>query len=89
MEAKLTRKEIQRFYDQEWVELIDYDWDEAEPYPKAGVVRSHAKTRKQLSAQVQSNAVMDSAILFVGDWNLPENSVLNFNKHRLVINSKQ
>ena len=36
---KLSWKEIREKFDQEWVELIDYDWDMTEPDPSAGVVR--------------------------------------------------
>jgi hypothetical protein len=30
---RLTRDEIRRRYDGEWVELVHYVWDEGEPYP--------------------------------------------------------
>ena len=40
MEKKLTWEEIKKHYNQEWVELVDYDWPDTEPYPRDGVVRS-------------------------------------------------
>jgi hypothetical protein len=46
IEKKLTWEQIEEQYDQEWVELIDYDWPEGMPYPQAGTVRVHASDCK-------------------------------------------
>ena len=46
MEKKLTWEEIKKRYDQEWVELVDYDWPDGESHPRSGTLRSHAATRK-------------------------------------------
>ncbi|ETW97115.1 MAG: hypothetical protein ETSY1_23850 [Candidatus Entotheonella factor] len=47
MNQKLNWEEIKKRFDQEWVELIDYEWEETKPYPSGGVVRVHAKDRKE------------------------------------------
>ena len=66
-------KEIQSWdkikadYNQEWVELISYDWPDTETYPISGIVRSHGSEKKDFYTQCQSAPVPDdSAILFVG-----------------------
>jgi hypothetical protein len=75
MAEKLMWQEIEAQYDQNWVELIDYKWNDSEPYPRAGIVRSHAPTRKELSEQVRADPVDDSAVLFVGEWNIPAHAL--------------
>ena len=41
MADMLTWQEIERRYNEQWVQLIDYEWFEGEPYPAAGIsVRS-------------------------------------------------
>lgn len=80
MQNRLSWDEIQAQFDQRWVELIDYEWDDAEPYPQSGVVRCHATSRKALSQLVRDNPVDDSAILFVGDWKRPASSDLHSSK---------
>lgn len=42
MEPKLTWKEIEKRYDKEWVELVDYDWPEGNLNPSEGRVHVHA-----------------------------------------------
>ena len=64
---KLTWEEIKKLYNEEWVELIDYDWPEEEPDPRAGVVRMHAKTRIEFDRLAAIDAPVDSACLFVGE----------------------
>jgi hypothetical protein len=48
MQEKLTWEEIKKRYFEQWVELVDFEWDEFEPDPRCGVVRHHAKKRKEL-----------------------------------------
>ncbi len=66
MEKKLTWQEIKERFDQEWVQLIDYDWPEGEPFPSAGVVQFHASDRKEFDTLSRQNPVDDAACVFVG-----------------------
>ncbi len=77
MEKKLTWAEIEKLYDQQWVELVDYVWAAGEANPSYGVVREHAADRKTFySLANQSPRPEDSAILFVGKSDLPPDTVL-------------
>ena len=77
MDNRLTWDQIKQQYNQEWVELIQYDWPEQEPYPHAGVVRAHAKARKEFYRLANEEPrPADSAILFVGTLDVPVNTVL-------------
>lgn len=85
MGKKLTWEEITRQYQGEWVELVDCDWDETEPDPKAGIVRVHSKDRKQLSKLMSGLESVDSAVVFVGDLIADDSKlVFNANKHQYV-----
>jgi hypothetical protein len=64
---RLTWDEIKRQYDGEWVELVDYVWDEGEPYPIEGMVRTHSPSRKVFNRLVLEWAPADAARLFVGN----------------------
>ena len=64
---KLTWEEISKKYDQEWVELIDYDWPEKEPYPRAGIIRTHGVDKKQFHQECRRDPAPEiSAFLYVG-----------------------
>ena len=77
MEKKLTWQEIEKQYDREWVQLVDYDWPEGMPYPHAGTVRVHASDRKAFySLANKEPRPLDSAILFVGKAELPAHTTL-------------
>ena len=52
MEKKLTWQEIEKQYDREWVQLVDYDWPEDEPLPRSGVVVVHAKARRDFDTMI-------------------------------------
>ena len=77
MAEKLNWDEIQNRYSGEWVELVDYNWTDGEPYPSSGVVRVHAPDRKDFYAQANQARPADSAILFVGDLDLPLGVIQN------------
>lgn len=77
MEQKLSWEQIAQQYKGQWVELVDYEWQDGEPYPTAGAVRVHDADRKQFYRQANQNRPLDSAILFVGDLNLPLGVVHN------------
>ena len=78
MENKLTWEEIKKLYDQEWVELVDYDWPDEDPDPRAGVVRVHAKTREDFDRLTDIDPAKDSAIVFVGELFAPNVVVQTF-----------
>ena len=63
---KLTWDEICKEYDKEWVHLIDYDWTDGQPYPSSGVVRIHARDRKDFDDLMLSSEPISGARLFVG-----------------------
>lgn len=67
MGKKLTWEEIKSQYDHEWIELVDYDWPDEEPTPRAGVVRVHANTREEFDDLADIDPPFDSAYIFVGD----------------------
>lgn len=78
MDEKLTWVEIEKLYDQQRVELVDYDWPEGDPYPRSGVVRSHGSNKKEFYQQCRREPVPDdSAILFVGVPRIPEGTVFS------------
>jgi hypothetical protein len=82
MEKKLTWEEIKRHYNQEWVELVDYDWPDTEPYPRDGVVRVHAKSRREFDVLILEDPPTDSALVFVGERQAPPGVILNANLHQ-------
>lgn len=84
MAQKLSWSEIEKLFDKEWVELIEYDWPEGQAYPKAGIVRVHAKTRKEFDQLILQDPPDDSALIFVGKPQLPPGVVLSANLHRPV-----
>lgn len=81
---KLTWQEIEQKYNQEWVELVDYEWPEGRAYPMAGTVRVHARTRKEFDQLIMQDPPDDSALLFVGKPELPQGVILSANLHRVV-----
>jgi len=66
MAEKLSWEEIKRKYDKQWVELVDYDWPDEEVYPRAGIVRIHACSRKEFDDLADVDPPKDSAYIFVG-----------------------
>ena len=73
--TKLTWEQIEKQYNKEWVELIDYDWPDECECPRAGVVRVHAKTRKEFDDLADQDPPFDSAYIFVGR-NKPNDEVV-------------
>ena len=76
MGKKLTWKEIEKQFNQQWVELVDYDWPEGTPYPRSGIVRTHASDKKQFHKScLEGDVPSDSALLFVGHKKSLDDSV--------------
>ncbi len=66
-DQRLTWDEIKSLYDQERVELVDYDWPDGAPHPSCGIVRSHSADKKAFYEQCKRNPRPDDvAIVFVG-----------------------
>ncbi len=83
MSQRLAWNEIQKHYDQQWVELIDYDWPDGRPHPEAGVVRAHAAERKEFYRMCKELDISegysptDGAIVFVGSRYVENNPFLS------------
>ena len=85
MEEKLSWEEIEKRYNQEWIQLINYDWPEGDPYPKSGNVRVHATSRKEFNQLVKSKeTIKDAARIFVGQTILPPHTIISCNSIRLL-----
>ena len=74
MQEKLSFDEIKARYNEEWVELIDCDWPEDTPWPKAGFVRVHHPKRKEFWKLVKQNEPVKQggAVLFIGPPDPPD-----------------
>jgi hypothetical protein len=72
---RMTWEEISKRYNQQWVELVDYDWPEGAPFPRAGVVRTHEADRKRFHSIVKRREPSGSALVFVGVPTKEEKSV--------------
>ncbi len=84
MSKRLTWEQIREQYDGEWVELVDYEWDETEPDPTAGVVRVHSKKRKEFEDLVRNSPPEDSALVFVGKIIIPEGMTISSNLNQFM-----
>jgi len=82
MNNQLTWDEIRNIYRDEWVELVDYDWNEFEPKPRSGVIRDHAKDRRELHARFMKVPVEDSAIVYTGAMKFDEGTIFSANLHQ-------
>ena len=82
MDEKLTWEEIKARYPDQWVELIECEWDETEPDPRNGIVRRHAKKRKEIHEQFMKDPVDDSAIVYTGEFKVPDGMVFSANLHQ-------
>jgi hypothetical protein len=85
MKKKLTWEKISKHYDQEWVELVDYDWPETDLYPHSGIVRVHAKTRAEFDDLADRDPPFDSAYIFVGEPMRNEDMVVTRGCSRVVV----
>jgi len=78
MEKRLNWDELKEHYNQQWVELVDYDWPDDQPYPLSGVLRSHSADKKAFHQQCRREPMpADSAIVFVGPPQFPKNVVFS------------
>lgn len=84
MNSKLSWKEIEATYDQQWVQLINYDWETGDPYPSAGVVRIHAPTRKEFNNLVLQSPPVNAARVFVGQSKMPDEVFISSNSIKMT-----
>ena len=82
---KLSWKEIEKQYDQQWVQLIDYVWEEGEPYPASGVLQFHASNRRDFDRLSRENPVEDAACVFVGKPKIPPGVILSANAMKIRV----
>lgn len=80
---KLTWEEMMTLYDQEWVELVDFDWPDTETHPLNGAVRVHAKTRKEFDPLILKDPPTMSALAYIGVPNRKSGVILSANLHRV------
>jgi hypothetical protein len=73
---KQSWSQIEINFANQWVELVDYEWQEGKPFPDSGIVRVHASDRQEFYKLAKVNPPKDSAILFVGKPNIPANTFL-------------
>lgn len=73
MAEKLSWDEIKARYHEQWIQLLDYDWPDGTPWPKAGIVAIHDSDRKAFwrKAKAVEPRPTDTAVLFVGPPNPP------------------
>lgn len=75
MEEILSWKEIEQKYQDQWVQLIDFEWKEGEPRPIRGKVRISAPTRREFNRLVLSSPPADAARIYVGTHGRPDELV--------------
>lgn len=88
MKEKIPWTEIEALYDQQWVELIDFDWEETEPFPTAGRVRVHSRDRREFNQLIKRDMPIDSAILFVGRRHRQSGTFLSSNLRQVTPNER-
>jgi len=87
MAEKLSWEEIKKRYPEQWVELVECDWDPIEPDPRGGVVRHSAKKRKDLHELIMKDQpVDDAAVIYAGEVKFAEGTVFNANLHQFMGN---
>lgn len=89
MQKKLSWQEIKDKYPDQWVELIDFDWDDFESDPRSGVVLRNAKSRKEIHDDFMKDPIDDSAIVFTGAIQVRDGAVFSANLHQYPHHSTQ
>ena len=77
MDKIFSWKEIEEKFNNQWVQLVDYNWPEGEPRPLSGKVRLHAPTRKEFNKCVLAAEPVDAARVYVGKHKLPDGYILS------------
>lgn len=63
----LSWDEIRQRYPNEWVELINYKWDDGLLDPVCGIVRVHSNNRGEFNKLLLVDPPLDSAIVYTGE----------------------
>jgi hypothetical protein len=87
MAEKLTWNEIEKLYDHEWIELVDFDWPDMETHPINGVVRVHTKSRIEFDKLINLDPPESSAYVFVGKRELKPGEIVSLNRHQVQIDN--
>lgn len=69
MQKRLTWEAIEELYDQQWVELVEYEWEDGSPHPASGVVGVHAAEKEEFDRalrECRSSRSDDFAVVYVG-----------------------
>ena len=67
MSKRLSWSEIKDTFKNQWVELVDCDWDPCSHHPESACVRNAAPRHNALVSKVaRSGKLSDSAILYLG-----------------------
>ena len=85
MENKLTWQQIETQFNHQWVQLVDYTWEDGQPYPSCGVVQFHAASRTEFNELSRKNPVEDAACVFVGNPIIPRDIILSANAMRITV----
>lgn len=65
MEEKLTWKEIEKRYWHQWVQLVDFDWPDTEPWPLTAAVRVHSPDKREFNRLAAKDRPRNTARLYV------------------------
>ena len=85
MSNKKSWEEIKSAYPDEWVELVDFEWNDSEPYPRSGIVRVHHRDKKMLKTILNSkDRPTEAALLFTGENLLPQVGLFSANLHQFI-----
>jgi len=85
MHEKLSWDEIKARYRDEWVQLVDVDWDLSNPDPLAGVVRVHHKDKKEFKKLLATGEKPKRAALLYTGQLFPADAIYSANLHQVTI----
>lgn len=67
LHQKLPWAQIQELFEDQWVELVEYDWDWSQAFPSHARVRNFSNDRIDLMVKIQkAGEVPESVVLFLG-----------------------
>ncbi|MCC6221644.1 MAG: hypothetical protein IT291_10435 [Deltaproteobacteria bacterium] len=85
MSEKLSWNEIRTRYKDEWVQLVDVNWDLSTPDPQAGVVRVHHRDKKEFKKLLANGEKPKrAALLYTGEL-FPADAIYSANLHHIAI----
>lgn len=84
MAERLSWQEIKELYPDEWVELIDVEWDLTGPDPNGGVVRVHHRDKKEFKKLIMQDRPPSSALVYSGNRLFPEGKIFSANMNQFT-----